>query len=303
MKHIALFLWLTLFSGSVQAVEVAMITKAMDSEWWRSVRTGAEKFAEETPDMRLVVLYPEREVDIDRQVEILREQTAKRVGALVLAPCGIQEVMPALEEVTEAGIPFVIFDGDMDIDSPFKKAYVGSENFEGGRLAGKYALELLPRGGEVAIITGVMGHGSHISRVAGFMDEARRNADIRTSIQRQANSERELSRRLTRGILEDNPRIRLIFATNDEMALGAARAVQEAGVKTAVIGFDGTEEAKEAIRRGILHGSIDSNPFRLGYEAARAGYLAATNRELPEIIPIEYSVITPANIGGPPRER
>lgn len=296
MKRIALVVCLALLCGTVQAVEVAMITKAMDSEWWRSVRAGAEKFASETPELRLAVHHPEREVDIDRQVEIIREQTANRVGALILAPCGIQELMPVLEEVTLAGIPFVIFDGDMDIDSPCKKAYVGPENYEGGKLAGKYALELLPHGGEIAIITGVMDHGSHISRVAGFIDRVQTNKEIHAVIQQQANSERDLSRRLTRGILDGNPRVKLIFATNDEMALGAAEAVREAGCKTAIIGFDGTEEAKEAIKSGLMHGSIDSKPFLLGYEAARAGYLAATGAELPEIIPIDYRVITPATV-------
>lgn len=283
------------FAFAAHAVEVTVVTKAMDSEWWKTVRAGAEKFASEQNDMTLNVLAPDREINVQQQIQIIEDQIINEVDSLVMALCGIQEMIPTVEKVAKAGIPFVIFDGDVDVATPLKKAYVGSENYDGGVLAGKYVLETMPEGGEVGLITGIMGHGPHIGRVAGFMDQVKQNPKIKVVFQQPANSERSLAMTVMENMLTTFPDIKLVFCTNDEMALGSAQAAQAEGHKVAIIGYDGTSEARNAIKQGLLVGTVDANAFGLGYECAKAGYQAAKKIDQPSLVKVNYKFLTKAN--------
>ena len=104
--------------GKPKTVDITLVTKALDSEWWQRVKAGAENAAKAHPGVRLAVLAPERELNIDQQVSILEDQITKRVGALAVAPAGAAEVIPVLERAHALGIPVIIF--DTDINWPLK---------------------------------------------------------------------------------------------------------------------------------------------------------------------------------------
>ncbi|MDR3078046.1 MAG: sugar ABC transporter substrate-binding protein [Planctomycetota bacterium] len=283
----------TMASGG-EKYRVSIITKAMDSEWWRTVRAGAEKFASENSDMEVIVLAPDREINVQQQIQIIEDQITNRVNSLVIAPCGAQEVIPTLDKAAEAKIPVVIF--DTDADWPKKEAYVGSKNYDGGKLAGEYIVKNLPNGGEVALITGVMGHQTHIDRVQGAIDQIKTNPKIKIVSQQPANSERALGMTVMENTLTTYPKLDFLFATNDEMALGASQAAQAENSKVKIIGFDGTTEARKAIKDGIMIGSIDGNAFGLGYESAKAGYAVAKGGKLPPVVPVQLLLITPETV-------
>src|SRR6266853_3008281 len=69
-----------------KTIEIALVTKALDSEWWQRVKSGAEEAARAVPGVRLAVLAPEREINIDQQAAILEDQITKRISALAVAP-------------------------------------------------------------------------------------------------------------------------------------------------------------------------------------------------------------------------
>src|SRR6266700_458052 len=77
--------------GRPQSIDIALVTKALDSEWWQRVKSGAEDAARDNPGVKLSVLAPEREVNIDQQVSILENQITKGVSALAVAPAGASE--------------------------------------------------------------------------------------------------------------------------------------------------------------------------------------------------------------------
>ena len=275
---------------SGEKVTVALITKAMDSEWWQTVRAGAQKCAKENPDMTLVVLAPDREINVQQQIQIIEDQIINEVDVLVIAPCGAKEIIPTLDKAKAAGIPVVIFDTDADWAD--KKAYVGSKNYDGGALAGEYIVKNLPNGGEVGLITGVMGHQTHIDRVQGAIDQIEKNAKITIVSRQPANSERALGMTVMENMLTSFPDMEYLFATNDEMALGASQAAQAVGSTVGIIGFDGTSEARNAIKSGLMVGTIDGNASGLGYESAKAGYMVAKGQEIPKIVPVKLLLVT-----------
>src|SRR6266542_4348657 len=147
---------------------IVIVTKALDSEFWQTLKSGAEEAARKYPDIELSVLAPEREINIDQQASIIEDQILKKVSALAVVPGGVAEVTPVLDKAKAAGIPVLIVDNDTPW--PGKLSYIGTDNRVGGKLAGDYLVKILEGHGKVAIIRGVLGVSSHDDRVAGFRD-------------------------------------------------------------------------------------------------------------------------------------
>src|SRR5437773_3139142 len=120
---------------------IVIVTKALDSEFWQTLKRGAEEAARQHPDVELSVLAPEREINIDQQVSILEDQILKKVSALAVVPGGVAEVTPVLDKARAAGIPVLIVDNDTPW--PGKLSYIGTDNRVGGKLAGDYLVKVL----------------------------------------------------------------------------------------------------------------------------------------------------------------
>src|SRR5438874_2489879 len=153
--------------GQSKTLNIALVTKALDSEWWQRVKSGAEEAARANPGVKLSILAPEREVNIDQQVSILEKQIIKGVAALAVAPAGASEVLPVLERARAANIPVLIV--DTDINWPAKLSYIGADNQRAGRLAGEFIVKALGEKGQVVVIRGILGVATHEDRLAGFL--------------------------------------------------------------------------------------------------------------------------------------
>jgi ribose transport system substrate-binding protein len=271
------------------------VTKALDSEWWQRVKAGAEDEAKANPGVRLVVLAPEREVNVDQQVSILEDQITNRVAALAVAPTGAAEVIPVLDRARGAGIPVVIF--DTDVNWPSKVSYVGSDNRRAGRLGGEYIIKLLSGKGKVAVIRGILGVLTHEDRLAGFHQALREAPGIENVAVQPANSERALGMSVMENLLTRYPDLRAVFATNDQMALGAVEAIAARNLtgKIAVVGVDATREAVRAVEAGRLSGDVAMHPEALGQSAVEAALKAARGEPVAKRIDTGEELVTKQN--------
>lgn len=250
---------------------IALVTKAMDSEFWLVMAEGARAAIAENPGYELVISAPDREINVDQQVSILENQVRRGVKALVVSPAGSAQVVSALEEAARRGIPVVL----VDTDAPFEKksSYIGTDNAKGGALAAMGLVAVIGTTGEVAVISGVPGNESQDARAKGFLDEIAKTPGIKVVAQQPGNSERQLGLTVMENLLTAHPNIKGVFAANDQMALGAMEAVEARKLrgKIAIIGFDATREAAAAIVEGKLTGSVAQSPREMG----RQGVLAA----------------------------
>jgi ribose transport system substrate-binding protein len=281
--------------NSPKTIDITLVTKALDSEWWQRVKSGAEEAAKANPGVRLAVLAPEREVNIDQQVSILEDQITKRVAALAVAPTGAVELIPVLDRAHQAGIPVVIF--DTDIAWPSKLGYVGSDNRRAGRLAGEYVVKILGGNGKVAVIRGILGVTTHEDRVAGFQDAIRNSPGIDCVAVQPANSERALGMSVLENLLTRYPDLRAVFASNDQMALGAVEAIAARNLtgRIAVIGIDATREAVRAVQAGRLAGDIAMFPELLGRSAVEAALKAVRGEPVEKRIDVGEALVTKEN--------
>jgi len=278
-----------------KTINITIVAKALDSEWWQRVKSGAEEAARAAPGVKLAVLAPEREINIDQQAAILEDQITKRVSALAVAPAGVSEILPLLDRAKAAGIPVIIF--DTDVDWPSKLSFVGADNRRAGRLAGEHIVKLLGGKGKVAVIRGILGIRTHDDRLAGFRDAIAAASGIECVTVQPANSERSLGMSVMENILTTHPDLKALFATNDQMALGAVEALAARNLtgKVAVIGVDATKEAVRAVEKGRLAGDVAMHPEALGRGAVQAAIKAARGEPIDKVIDTGETLVTKEN--------
>lgn len=282
-------------SRDTKRLEIALVVKALDSEWWQRVKAGAEEAARADPDVRLAILAPEREINIDQQVAILEDQVLKKVSALAVAPAGVSEVLPVLDKARAAGIPVLIV--DTDVPWPPKLSFIGIDNRLGGRLAGEHLVKQLGGRGKVAVIRGVLGVATHEDRLAGFREAIAKAPGIECVAVQPANSERALGMSVMENLLTAHPDLRAVFATNDQMALGAMEAIAGRRLtgRIALVGFDATREAVRAVLAGQLSATVAGYPERMGRRAVEAAVKAARGQPLEPRIDIGTALVTKEN--------
>lgn len=298
MKRIAIALAFTLLIASFAAqagekYRVAYVLKALNSEFWQSVKNGADAAAKDNPDMQLVVLAPDSEVNVQQQVQIVEDVLAQGVDALVIAPCGAVELNSTMQKAVDAGIPVII--SDTDANFPPKKTFVGTNNIVGGKLAGEFIVKKLGGKGKVAIIAGIMGHQTAMDRVKGAKDVFDATPGIEVVSVQTANWERALAMSVAENILSANPDLDAIFCCNDLMAMGALEAVASEKSKALVVGFDANDEAVKSVADGVLAATVAQSSFNIGKFSVEAGLKAAKKQEISNRIDTGTELVTKEN--------
>lgn len=274
---------------------IVIVTKALDSEFWQTLKNGAEEAARQHPDIELSVLAPEREINIDQQVSILEDQVLKKVSALAVVPSGVAEVTPVLDKAKAAGIPVLIVDNDTPWTG--KLSYIGTDNRAGGRLAGEYMVKALGGRGKVAIIRGILGVSSHEDRVAGFKEAISQAPGIQIVTIQPANSERATALTVMENILTSNPSLNGVFVTSDQMTLGAIEgiAAQQMTGRLLVVGFDAGKEAVHAVKAGAINAVIAQFPSNMGKRAVEAAIKAIKGEPVEKVIDTGTALVTKDN--------
>ncbi len=275
---------------------VALVLKTLNNPFFIDMQRGAEEAAEKL-GVRLVVQAAERELDVEKQLQIIENLIQTRVDALCVTPSGSKEIVPAIAKANQAGIPVIIVDTKVDPEALGSRriaTFIGSDNYEGGRVAGNYILENLEGTAKVAILEGIPGHETGDNRLRGFRDAVADAPGVEIVASQPANWERDQGFNVFQNILQAHPGIDTLFACSDLMALGALEAIEAAG-KTGsirIIGFDALPEARQAIREGKMLASVAQFPAEMGRRAIESAVKAIRGEELPDAEPVQIQLIT-----------
>jgi ribose transport system permease protein len=266
---------------------VAFVPKALNSPFWADMQQAAEQEAAAL-GIQLVSLAADRETDVERQYQIIENLIQQEVDAILLSPSGSKELVPAIRKANDAGIPVLLL--DTRIDSAAAESvgaevltYIGSDNFEGGAVAGRYLATKLGGRGNIAIIEGISGHETADQRRQGFLAGIEGQPGIRVVASQTANWERARGYTVAENLLQAHPDLDAIFAANDEMALGALEAVAAARrlERVQVIGFDAIPDALTNIRSRRLLGSVAQFPGEMGRLGVRHAVALVRDGEVP----------------------
>jgi ABC-type sugar transport system substrate-binding protein len=201
-----------------------------------------------------------------KQISDVEDLVARRTDALLIAPREYEGLEPAFEAAARARIPVVLIDRQA-AGQPGRDyvTFLGSDFVAQGRRAAEWLVS--HRGGKVAVVelTGTPGSSVARDRARGFREGIAGQVGVRLLGSQPADFSRATALRVTENVLQGLGReITAIYAHNDEMALGAIQALRGAGrrpgVDVTLVSIDGQRLALEAILRGELGASIESNP-------------------------------------------
>lgn len=287
-------------------VRVAFVMKTLNHPFFIDMQRGADEAARRL-GVSLQVQAAEREIDVEKQMQIIENVIQTGVQALCVTPSGSREIVPAVAKAVRAGIPVVIVDTRLDpaaaAEAGVRPAtFVGSDNYEGGRLAAQYVMQASGGRARVAILEGIPGHETGDSRLRGFRDAIRAAPGITIVASQPANWERDQGFNVFQNLMQAHPDIDTLFACNDLMALGAIEAIAAAGKtgKIRVAGFDAVDEARQAIEAGTMAASVAQFPADMGRLAVESAVRAARGETLPPETPVRIELVTKANARGRP---
>lgn len=280
---------------------IALVMKTLNNPFFIDMHRGAQDAAARL-GVRLIAQAAERELDVEKQMQIIENLIQMRVEAICVTPSGSREIIPAIAKANRAGIPVLVIDTRVDSEAARREqvqieTFIGSDNYEGGRIAGEHLVRTSPEGARVIVLEGIPGHETGDSRLRGFRDAIREVPGIQVVASQPANWERDQGYNVCQNLLQAHPDIDVVFACNDMMALGALEAIAAAGRtgRIRVLGFDAIEEARRAIQAGTLEASIAQFPYEMGREAVENAARVVRGEKLPPEILVRIELITVEN--------
>lgn len=283
------------------APRIALVLKTANNPFFIDMQKGAEDAAKKL-GVNLIVQAAEREVDVEKQMQIIENLIQTKVAALCVTPSGSREIVPAIEKANRAGIPVVIVDTRVDpkamSESSAKIAsFIGSDNYEGGKLAGEFIAKKLGGKGKVAVLEGIPGHETGDSRLKGFREALKATPEIEIVASQTANWERDQGFNVFQNILQSHPDVQAVFACSDLMALGAVEAIA-AAKKTGqitVVGFDASDEARKAVMTGTMDATVAQSPADMGALAVENAYHLIKGEPVKDELVVPIKLITKEN--------
>jgi ribose transport system substrate-binding protein len=281
---------------------VALVLKTLNHPFFVDMRRGAQEAADRL-GVTLQVQAAEREIDVEKQMQIVENLIQTGIQALCITPSGSREIVSALVKAKSAKVPIVVVDTRLDAkaaaDAGVQAAtFVGSDNYEGGKLAGEYLVKRSGGKARVGVLEGIPGHETGDSRLRGFRDAIQASDGIAVVASQPANWERDQGFNVFQNMLQAHPDIDSVFACSDLMALGAIEAIAAAGKtgKIRVIGFDALDDAKKAIAAGTMEASVAQFPAEMGRAAVESAVKVIRGEALPANINVKLELVTKDNV-------
>jgi ribose transport system substrate-binding protein len=160
-------------------------------------------------------------------------------------------------------------------------------------MAAEFLLQKIGGKGNVVELQGIPGSSAARERGAGFHSVIDSNPNVKLVASQPADFDRAKGLFVMENILQANKNIQGVFAHNDEMALGAQKAVEAAGLKNvAIVGFDATADAVAAVKEGKLAATVQQKPELMGKMGVDAAVQLIAGQQIPQSIPVPLSLIT-----------
>lgn len=275
---------------------VYIVSKGFSQQFWVAVREGAEA-AGAAHGAEINFVGPDNEAAVAQQIEQLQTAVNRRPEAIAFAALSTEASIPLLDDAVAAGIPIIAFDSGVDTDHPVTT--VATNNYAAGAEAARVMIEQTGGTGDVAVVAHDQTSLSSVLRRDGFLNYIEANAPGINIVDVQYTQSDVLrAADVTRSILQGNPNLVGIFATNEASAIGAVTGIDELGRTEGltIIGFDSGQGQIDAINEGRQTGAITQDPFNMGYQTVIAALQAINGEPLPDEIDTGFFFFDADNI-------
>lgn len=274
---------------------IALIVKSTDSEYWLTVKAGAEKAAKEA-GVDIIFKGPATEQDIQGQINIVEDAINQKVDGIVLAASDTKALIQPAEKAIDAKIPLVTVDSGAD--SSKIASFIATDNEAAAGQGADVLAKLIGESGKVGIVNFVPGVSTAVQREKGFRDAMAKHTGIKLLSTQYSQSDKAKAMAITEDILTANPDVKAIFAANNRSALGVAQALKGKGVagKVKVVAFDADPDEIKGLEDGSITALIVQNPFKMGEEGVKNVLALMEGKTVEKRIDTGVTIVTKENM-------
>jgi ribose transport system substrate-binding protein len=278
---------------------IAVIPKGSTHEHWQRVKAGAEKAGKEF-GVEIIWKAPQTENDRQQQIGLVELFTAHKVGAIVVAPLDEKGLVRPIRQAVAAKIPVVLIDSGLagKAGKDFV-AYVGTDNYKGGQMAGDALAKALGGQGKVVMMRYMEGSASTEERERGFLDAIRKSPDLKVISDNQyAGATADVAQTKAAGMIDTLREADGVYCPNESSTNGMLLALRKAGLigKVKFVGFDTSPPLLDAIRKGEIVAVVAQNPLKMGYLGVKAAVDTLHGQKVEPSVDTGEILITKDNI-------
>ena len=264
----------------------------LNNPFFVGMMEGAQKAADER-GVTLTMLGGDN--DVTKQVQQVEDFISQEMDAIVIQAVDTTGIVTAVTQANDAGIP-VLTTAETPTGGDILCA-ISFDSYESGFNGGTYIAQTLGEKGKIIELQGVMGQETSREKSRGFA-EAAEYPDMEILASQPADYDRAKAMSVMENMLQTFEEIDAVYAANDEMALGAAQAIEAAGKsgEIFVMGNDGTDEALEAVEQGTLGATNGTPGYIQGYIAVDIAVRHLNGENVPKVISEKNTVIDKSNL-------
>ena len=267
--------------------KIGFIVSTLNNPFFVDLKSGIEERAKEL-GYEVVVLDSQN--DPAKEVSNMEDLTVKEVDIVLLNPVDSDSAVASVMIANNYELPVVTVDraangGDV-------VTHIASDNAVGGSMAAQYLIDQLGGKGNIVELEGTACSSAARDRGQGFDDKIA-ESDMNIIAKQIADFDRTQGLTVMENILQSKKNIDAVFAQNDEMALGAQKALEDMGMKDVlIVGFDATDDAVEAVKNGTMAATVAQQPLLIGEAAVNATDKILKGEKVDNFIPVELKLIT-----------
>lgn len=266
-----------------------------DESEWRSANTASVKEAAEQLGVEL--RFSNAQQKQENQIQAIRSLIAQKVDVIGVAPIVETGWVAVFQEAKDAGIPIILVDRRAAVPPNLYVTLMGSDFLEEGRNAGRIMADLTNGKANLVELQGTSGSAPANDRYIGFREILQDYPDIKILDSQDGDFTVAKGKEVMEQFLKKyGGEINALYAHNDDMALGAIKAIEEYGLRPGVdikiVSVDATRDAFEAMMAGKLNATVECNPL-LGPQFLELALKVVNGESIPKWIPSQESVFFP----------
>lgn len=278
--------------------------KNVTNPFYKNVRDGAERAAKDL-GINIQIAAPTKPDNIEEQIRIVEDWVVRKPDGMVFVPVDYKAMVPSMQKVKDAKIPFVIYNNKMPefADHPF----LGLDDEEIGHLTSVSLFKAMGGKGNLVHIDGVPGAITAQDRKKGMERALKDFPDVKLLVSQPANYRRLPAVQVFENLMQRFPQIDGVMASNDDMAVGVVEAAATAGRKgVKVSGIDCIPDALAAIKEGRMLGSVDTAAHDQGYFSMKLMAEVLAGKSVPKTVMLPLTFVDQSNVDNylvPPLKR
>jgi ABC-type sugar transport system substrate-binding protein len=262
---------------------------------WRTGNTVSIKTAAD--DLGVELIFSDAQQKQENQIKAIRTFIAQQVDVIGVSPIVETGWESVFQEAKDAGIPIILVDRRADVPEDLYATYMGSDFVEEGRRAARVMAHLLGGKGNIVELVGTLDSAPANDRYVGFREILMDYPEMKIIASETGDFTRAKGREVMESFLDMyGEQIDALYAHNDDMAIGAIKAIEEYGLKPGeditIVSIDAIRDAFQAMVDGKLNATIECNPL-LGPTFFSTALKVVNGEQVPKWIPSQESIYFP----------